>query len=114
MRYNQPHLNACQTYLSTYSGAAYCSTNTGSGVDLYVIDRGVLTSHSDLSGRTETSIDCSSSTTGSAGECVNDTHSSGSGHGTHVAAIAGGTTYGWRSEQCGWRSTYDRGFHYIY
>jgi len=82
------------SYLSTYSGAAYCSTNNGSGVDVYVIDRGVLTSHSDLSGRTLTSIDCTGSTMGNASECVNDTLTSGSGHGTHVAAIAAGTTYG--------------------
>jgi subtilisin family serine protease len=82
------------SYLSTYSGAAFCSTNDGSGVDLYVIDRGVLTSHNDLSGRTLTSIDCTGSTTGSASECVNDTLTGGSGHGTHVAAIAAGTTYG--------------------
>ncbi len=82
------------SYLSTYAGAAYCYNNTGSGVVAYVIDRGVRTSHQDFGTRTLTSIDCTGSTSGSADDCVNDTLTTGSDHGTHVAGILGGTTYG--------------------
>jgi subtilisin family serine protease len=56
---------------------------TGSGVRAYIIDTGVLTTHSELTGRTAAGY---SAIGGTPTDC--------NGHGTHVAGTVGGTTYG--------------------
>lgn len=56
---------------------------TGSGVKAYIIDTGVLTTHSEFTGRTATGF---SAIGGTPTDC--------NGHGTHVAGTVGGTTYG--------------------
>jgi subtilisin family serine protease len=64
---------------------AYTYTPTGSGVTAYIIDTGVLGTHSQFSGRMAagyTAINDGRGTT----DC--------NGHGTHVAGTVGGTTYG--------------------
>lgn len=58
---------------------------TGKGVTVYVIDTGVRASHSDFGGRATATIDVTLEGNGPA-----DCH----GHGTHVAGIAAGSTYG--------------------
>jgi subtilisin family serine protease len=62
---------------------SYTYTATGSGVNAYVIDSGIRTSHSEFSGRAKPGFDA----TGGNGQDCN-------GHGTHVAGILGGSTYG--------------------
>jgi subtilisin family serine protease len=62
----------------------YNYTNTGSGVDAYVIDTGIRFAHSDFGGRAVTGYDAVDG--GSADDC--------NGHGTHVASTLGGTRYG--------------------
>ncbi len=60
---------------------------TGQGVHVYVIDTGIDSSHSELAGR----IGNGTAVVGSSTEdCM--------GHGTHVAGIIGGTTYGLAKE----------------
>ncbi len=64
---------------------AYNYSLTGSGVNAYVIDTGIRTTHSEFGGRAFgafTSID--------DGNGTNDCD----GHGTHVSGTIGGTTYG--------------------
>ncbi|WP_322938167.1 S8 family peptidase [Nocardioides bizhenqiangii] len=56
---------------------------TGSGVKAYIIDTGVLTTHSEFTGRTAAGY---SAIGGTPTDC--------NGHGTHVAGTVGGTTYG--------------------
>jgi subtilisin family serine protease len=56
---------------------------TGSGVRVYVIDTGILTSHTQFGGRAAASFDAFG---GSGQDC--------NGHGTHVAGTIGGSTYG--------------------
>lgn len=62
----------------------YTYSSTGSGVTAYVIDTGILFSHSDFGGRAVSGVDYVDG--GNADDCH--------GHGTHVAGIIGGTTYG--------------------
>jgi serine protease len=57
----------------------------GSGVTAYVIDTGILTSHSEFGGRATSGYDFIDNDT-DVTDC--------SGHGTHVAGTIGGSTYG--------------------
>lgn len=57
----------------------------GAGVNVYVVDTGLLMSHSEFSGRVPASWNAIND-----GHGVNDCN----GHGTHVAGTAAGTTYG--------------------
>lgn len=63
----------------------YSYTATGQGVRAYVIDTGILTSHSQFSGRTAAGYSAISDGRGTT-DC--------NGHGTHVAGTVGGSTYG--------------------
>ncbi|KAF9787119.1 serine protease [Thelephora terrestris] len=56
----------------------------GSGVDIYVVDTGILVEHSDFNGRARWG----------GAFCSNCTQRDGNGHGTHVAGTAGGTRSG--------------------
>ena len=56
---------------------------TGSGVKAYIIDTGVLTTHSEFTGRTAAGF-----------SAIGGTPSDCNGHGSHVAGTVGGTTYG--------------------
>lgn len=55
----------------------------GTGVDIYILDSGINTSHQEFTGRIKPGKSYPS-------ETVEDCH----GHGTHVAGIAAGSTYG--------------------
>jgi subtilisin family serine protease len=63
----------------------YTYDQTGTGVTAYVIDTGILLSHTEFSGRLVGGYDAVTSG-GTANDC--------NGHGTHVAGTVGGTTYG--------------------
>jgi subtilisin family serine protease len=74
-RIDQPDLPLSGTY--TYP-------TTGSGVTAYIIDTGILFSHSEFGGRAVSGYDAVDG--GTADDC--------NGHGTHVSGTVGGTTYG--------------------
>lgn len=65
--------------------SSYTYTATGAGVTAYIIDTGVLLSHSEFGGRAVTGYDAVTAG-GTAVDC--------NGHGTHVAGTVGGSTYG--------------------
>jgi len=66
---------------------AYSYGRDGAGVHIYVIDSGVLSTHADLAGRVDTTEAFSAVPDGAGTEdCF--------GHGTFVAAVAAGTTFG--------------------
>jgi subtilisin family serine protease len=87
----------CQTYavtglwgLSRVSGATLSTTRAlanddslGAGVTVFVIDTGILTTHTSFGGRATHGFD-------STGEGAGD----GNGHGTHCAGTVGGTPHG--------------------
>jgi subtilisin family serine protease len=64
---------------------SYSYSQTGSGVDAYIIDTGIRRTHVDFGGRAVSGFDAI--TTGG-------TAADGNGHGTHVAGTLGGTKYG--------------------
>ncbi|TXI51352.1 MAG: hypothetical protein E6Q50_01345 [Lysobacter sp.] len=64
---------------------SYTYDTTASGVHAYIIDTGVLLTHTEFSGRMGNGFDAVTT-----GGNANDCH----GHGTHVAGTVGGTTYG--------------------
>ena len=64
---------------------SYTYGPTGTGVRAYVIDTGVLTTHSEFAGRTAAGYTAISDGRGTT-DC--------NGHGTHVAGTVAGTTYG--------------------
>ncbi|HEX6371931.1 MAG TPA: S8 family serine peptidase [Longimicrobium sp.] len=61
----------------------YNYTATGSGVRAYILDTGILTSHTQFGGRASVGYDAYG---GNGQDC--------NGHGTHVAGTVGGSTYG--------------------
>lgn len=61
----------------------YSYSTTGVGVDAYVVDSGILTTHSQFANRIRSGFDVFG---GNAVDC--------NGHGTHVAGIIGGSTFG--------------------
>jgi len=65
---------------NSFTASAY-----GAGVDVYVVDTGVSTTHTDFSGRLRSGFSAIKDDQGS-NDC--------DGHGTHVAGTAAGTTYG--------------------
>ena len=65
--------------------STYTYTATGTGVKAYIIDTGILGTHSDFGGRVVTGYTAISDGNGTT-DC--------NGHGTHVAGTVGGTTYG--------------------
>ena len=64
---------------------SYTYASTGSGVDAYVVDTGILTTHPDFGGRAVHGTDTVEGDT-DATDC--------NGHGTHVAGTIGGTSNG--------------------
>jgi len=65
--------------------SSYTYNTDAAGVHAYIIDTGVLLSHTQFSGRMGNGFDAVT-TGGNANDC--------NGHGTHVAGTVGGTTYG--------------------
>lgn len=63
----------------------YTYTNTGSGVNVYIIDTGIRISHGEFGGRASVGYDVIGD-----GQNGNDCN----GHGTHVAGTVGGAVYG--------------------
>jgi subtilisin family serine protease len=64
---------------------SYAYNSTGSGVDAYVIDTGILTTHPDFGGRAVHGTDAIDGDA-NATDC--------NGHGTHVSGTIGGSSYG--------------------
>jgi subtilisin family serine protease len=63
---------------------SFTYTPTGAGVNVYVVDTGILLNHTQFGGRAVSGYDAVDG--GSADDC--------NGHGTHVAGTVGGSTYG--------------------
>lgn len=61
----------------------YSYTQTGAGVHVYIIDTGVRVTHQEFGGRANVVFDA-----------INDGQNDCNGHGTHVAGIVGGMTFG--------------------
>jgi subtilisin family serine protease len=66
--------------------ATYGYSETGSGVRIYIIDSGIRTAHAQFGGRASVGFDARPEDGKNGQDCL--------GHGTHVAGIAGGQTYG--------------------
>lgn len=65
--------------------STYNYTNTGAGVKAYIIDTGILTSHTEFGGRAISGYTAITDGNGTT-DC--------NGHGTHVSGTVGGSTYG--------------------
>ncbi|EAU82213.1 serine protease [Coprinopsis cinerea okayama7 len=80
-RITQPGRLASQSTSSANYNFTY-DASAGAGVDIYVVDTGVQTSHSDFGGRARWGVSYVSEST------------DGNGHGTHCAGTAAGTRFG--------------------
>lgn len=65
--------------------SSYSFGSTGLGVDIYVVDTGILSSHTEFNGRVRTGFSSISDVYGTE-DC--------NGHGTHVSSTAAGTKFG--------------------
>eukprot|EP00057_Strongylocentrotus_purpuratus_P011377 XP_011665851.1 PREDICTED: cuticle-degrading serine protease isoform X2 [Strongylocentrotus purpuratus] len=65
---------------------SYTPAGNGSGVNVYVLDTGIRTTHEDFEGRAEFSYDAMNYAIGNDGDCQ--------GHGTHCAGTIAGKRYG--------------------
>ena len=65
----------------------YTYETDGTGIDVYIIDTGIRSTHNDFGARVDTA---NAFTTIDDGWGTEDCH----GHGTHVAGVVGGSTYG--------------------
>jgi subtilisin family serine protease len=65
--------------------ATYVSNGSGAGVAVYIVDTGIAAGNAEFGGRVAAGFNAFSDSVGSA-DC--------NGHGTHVAGVAGGATYG--------------------
>lgn len=74
------------TWVNAYSWIA-----TGAGVDAFILDSGIMTTNVDFGGRATNDADFVFD--GQPGWCAS-TVTAAAGHGTEVASIVGGTTYG--------------------
>src|SRR5437667_4825265 len=63
----------------------YVSSESGNGVTVYVVDTGIFAEHSDFRGHVAAGFNAVADAGGTA-DC--------NGHGTHVAGVIGGATYG--------------------
>merc|ERR1740139_394682 len=68
--------------------------NQGAGVNIYILDTGIHTPHTDFGGRASSALDFSTDEDGERCEGRSDCARDNQGHGTHCAGTAAGTTYG--------------------
>ncbi|UKA64019.1 S8 family serine peptidase [Arthrobacter sp. FW306-04-A] len=72
----------------------YTPPASGAGVSIYVVDNGVLGTHQDFGGRVSAGWDAITRSAPAASPCTDTSSFPEAGHGTHVAGIAAGSTYG--------------------
>ena len=85
------HLDRMNQRSGPLDGNADFGALTGAGVNIYIVDSGVLSTHEQFGGRVVAGTDPVSS----SGESVVDPPTSDcDGHGTHVAGLAAGSTVG--------------------
>ena len=77
---------------TTTLNGTYIYNYTGSNVHVYVLDTGIQTTHVDFGGRASNDVDCVTYTPCTYSPNTTDTNAPG--HGTAVASIIGGSTYG--------------------
>jgi subtilisin family serine protease len=85
------HLDRINQRSGPLDGNVDMGALTGAGVNIYVVDSGVLPTHEQFGGRVVAGADPVSSTGESA---IEPRASDCDGHGTHVAALAAGSTVG--------------------
>jgi aqualysin 1 len=83
------NLNRLNQGSNNQTGSNYTITGTGKGVDVYVLDTGIRTTHKDFQGRATSVFNAINDGNGSS-DC--------NGHGTFVAGLIGGSVYGTAKE----------------
>ncbi len=85
------HLDRINQALLPLDGVNARGPLTGAGIDIYIVDTGVRSTHEQLTGRVVPGIDIPTENETSK---VDPVSSDCDGHGTHVAALAAGSTVG--------------------